>query len=190
MSVRPVHPRTFSPPQAFQRSLGSPLWAVRPRGWASLVAAVLLGTAGAASAQLHVTGMTFVGSRGAVSELVLHSDSAVFHPETDIAELEVVKAVVTQAEKGQSFEMTCDRARLNVETNDFVAEGNVHGVTADGQRYSAPTVAYDHESGILSSEDRVLMVDDSGSFEGDGFRYHVRDRRFRLLGNVRVVQTP
>jgi LPS export ABC transporter protein LptC len=155
-----------------------------------LAAAVLIASVDAVSAQLYVTGMTFVGSRGSVSELVLRSDTAVFHPETDIAELEVVTAVVTQSEKGQSFEMTCDRARLNVETNDFVAEGNVHGVTADGQRYSAPTVAYDHESGVLSSEERVVMVDDSGSFEGDGFRYHVRDRRFRLLGNVRVVQTP
>jgi LPS export ABC transporter protein LptC len=158
--------------------------------WMPLAAAVLIVSVDAVSAQLYVTGMTFVGSRGSVSELVLRSDTAVFHPETDIAELEVVTAVVTQSEKGQSFEMTCDRARLNVETNDFVAEGNVHGVTADGQRYSAPTVEYDHESGVLSSEERVVMVDDSGSFEGDGFRYHVRDRRFRLLGNVRVVQTP
>jgi lipopolysaccharide export system protein LptA len=32
------------------------------------------------------------------------------------------------------------------------------------------------------------MVDDSGSFRGDGFRYHVRDQRFKLLGNVRVEQ--
>jgi LPS export ABC transporter protein LptC len=158
--------------------------------WIPLAAALLIGAAGVASAQLYVKGMTFVGSRGSVSELVLHSDTAVFHPETDIAELEVVTVVVTQAEKGQSFEMTCDRARLNVETNDFVAEGNVHGVTADGQRYSAPTVEYDHANGILSSEERVVMVDDSGSFEGDGFRYHVRDQRFSLLGNVRVVQTP
>jgi LPS export ABC transporter protein LptC len=155
-----------------------------------LVVACCIGAAGVASAQLHLSGMTFVGSRGSVSELVLHSDTAVFHPETDIAELEVVTAIVTQAEKGQSFEMTCDRATLNVETNDFVAEGNVRGVTADGQHYSAPTVEYHHESGILSSEERVVLVDDSGSFEGDGFRYHVRDRRFRLLGNVRVVQTP
>jgi LPS export ABC transporter protein LptC len=161
----------------------------RSIGWAPLVCVAVCVTGGA-SAQLYVTGMTFVGSRGSLSELVLHSDSAVFHPDTDIAELEVVKAVVTEDEKGQSFEMTCDRARLNVETNDFVAEGNVKGVTADGQRYSAPTVEYDHESGILSSEERVVMVDDSGSFEGDGFRYHVRDRRFRLLGNVRVVQSP
>jgi LPS export ABC transporter protein LptC len=163
---------------------------LRASRWLPLATAVLVGSVQLATAQLHVTGMTFVGSRGAVSELVLRSDTAVFHPETDIAELEVVTAVVTQSEKGQSFEMTCDRARLNLETNDFVAEGNVQGVTADGQRYSAPTVEYDHESGVLSSEAHVVMVDDSGSFQGDGFRYHVRDRRFRLLGNVRVVQTP
>jgi hypothetical protein len=32
------------------------------------------------------------------------------------------------------------------------------------------------------------MTDRSGSFRGDGFRYHVKDRRFKLLGNVRVEQ--
>lgn len=154
--------------------------------------AVVVGTGGVsrASAQLYVTGMTFVGSRGSVSELVLRSDTAVFHPETDLAHLEVVRASVTDPEKDQSFEMTCDRARLNVETNDFVAEGNVRGVTADGQRYAAPSVSYDHDEALLSSDERVVMVDDTGSFEGDGFRYYIRERRFELLGNVRVVQTP
>ena len=146
--------------------------------------------AASAEAQLHVTGMTFVGSRGSVSELVLRSDTAVFHPDTDVAHLEVVHATVTDPDKDQSFEMTCDRARLNVETNDFVAEGNVRGKTADGQQYAAPSVEYDHENGLLSSDERVVMVDESGSFEGDGFRYHVRERRFKLLGNVRVVQAP
>ena len=155
--------------------------------WTLLFASVGLS---AGAAELYVTGMTFVGSRGSVSELVLHSQTAVFHPDTDVAHLEVVRATVSDREKDESFEMTCDRARLNVETNDFEAEGNVRGVTADGQRYSAPSVSYNHDEGLLSSDERVVIVDETGSFEGDGFRYHVREKRFRLLGNVRVVQTP
>jgi hypothetical protein len=34
------------------------------------------------------------------------------------------------------------------------------------------------------------MNDSHGSFRGNGFRYHVRERRFELLGNVRVEQRP
>jgi hypothetical protein len=34
------------------------------------------------------------------------------------------------------------------------------------------------------------MVDDTGTFRGDGFRFLVQEGRFRLLGNVSVVQSP
>jgi LPS export ABC transporter protein LptC len=141
-------------------------------------------------AVLRVTGMTFVGSKGKAAELLLHSERAVFRAESDLAELEVVRAVFKDEENGESFAMSCDRAELNVETNDFVAMGNVRGVTADGQRYASPIVHYEHGPGLLRSDQWVTMVDDTGSFRGDGFLYHVHERRFRLLGNVRVVQTP
>jgi hypothetical protein len=75
-----------------------------------------------------------------------------------------------------------------VETNDFIAEGDVQGETGDGQRYWAPWVRYDHDGGVLYTDAPVRMVDATGHFRGDGFRYHVRERRFQLLGNVRVEQ--
>ena len=58
--------------------------------------------------------------------------------------------------------MTCDRADLNIETNDFRAEGRVRGTTADGQHYSAPWVEYDHEAGLLHTSAPVVMVDRDG----------------------------
>ena len=142
------------------------------------------------SPELRATGMTFVGSRGSKSELVLHSKTATFRPDRDIAHLVDVRAVVTDDDEGDSFEMTCDRAELNVETNDFRAEGHVRGTTADGQHYSTPWVEYDHEDGLLHTTASVVMVDDTGTFRGDGFRYHVRERKFHLLGNVSVEQNP
>jgi LPS export ABC transporter protein LptC len=142
------------------------------------------------SPELRVIGMTFVGSRGSVSELVLRSKRATFHPDRDIAHLEHVRAVVSDDDDGDAFEMTCERAELNVKTNDFRAEGEVRGKTADGQHYSAPWVGYDHEAGLLHTSASVFMADDTGSFRGDGFRYHVRERRFQLLGNVLVEQNP
>lgn len=167
---------------------------VRPRALPLVVLSVAatLATAGRADTggEIFVTGMTFVGSKGGSAELVLRSERAIFHPDTDIAELEDVEAVFSDDDKGDSFTMTCDRAELDVETNDFVAAGNVRGVTADGQRYAAPVVHYEHGEGLLHSDQRVTMVDDTGSFEGDGFSYRVHDRRFKLLGNVRVVQVP
>jgi LPS export ABC transporter protein LptC len=146
--------------------------------------------ASAESPPLRLEGMTFVGSRGSVNELVLRATRATFQPDRDVAELEDVRATVDSEKQSQSFVMTCERGELNVETNDFEARGDVRGVTADGQRYSTPWVRYQHEAGVLYTEAPVVMVDDTGTFRGDGFRYYVREGRFQLLGNVSVVQSP
>ncbi len=139
---------------------------------------------------LRVSGMTFVGSRGDQSELVVRSDTAFFHPDSGLADLQVVRARVSDAKKGESFQLQCDRAELDVETNDFTATGNVRGLTGDGQRYSAPWVRYEHATSTLSTDAQVTMVDSGGTFRGDGFRYHIEERRFELLGNVVMEQTP
>jgi LPS export ABC transporter protein LptC len=132
--------------------------------------------------------MTFVGSRDSVREIIVRSQHAKFRTDTKIAELDGVRAEFAEGDDGRSFEMTCESAELDLQKNDFVARGHVEGVTHDGQRVYAPWVRYDHERGLLYSDAPVRMVDDSGTFRGDGFRYHVRDQRFQLLGNVRVEQ--
>jgi LPS export ABC transporter protein LptC len=177
----------------------SPLWhrlhSMRrgPRSsWAVVVFLSLLLVVPALSAEreteLRATGMTFVGSRDDRSELVLNSEIAIFFPDRDFADLEVVRAVVTDEEDGESFRMTCERAELNLATNDFRAEGQVRGITADGQKYSAPWVEYEHESGLLHSSAPIQMTDETSSFRADGFRYHVNERTFQMLGNVSVEQ--
>ena len=155
----------------------------------SAIALLLLAVAAAdAATELRGEGMTFVGSSTSEGEVVLRSRIATFHPAAGIAELEDVEGEVRGIGDGISFTMECDEAELDVASNDFVARGDVHGVTEGGQRYRAPWVEYDHEQGILSTDAPVEMKDDSGSFRGDGFRYYVQEQRFRLLGNVSLVQ--
>ncbi len=142
-------------------------------------------------AELHITGLTFVGSRNEVSEFVLRAERAIFKPETSHAELEQMEVISTDGSDAsnarRSFEVRCDRGELNVETNDFLAEGGVRGSTGDGRRYRAPWVRYNHEQQLLYTDAPVEMQDDTGSFRGDGFRYYVKERRFQLLGNVSLV---
>jgi len=172
----------------------------RARGYPAALAFALLasGAAGPVPAQaaaeatsLEVQGMTFVGSRAGVREVVLRSRTARLRPENQVAELNDVSATVTEDEaSGRSFTMTCARVELDIARSDFLAEGDVRGETADGQRYSAPWVRYAHDEGLLFTDAPVEMKDTRGSFRGDGFRYHVHERRFELLGNVRVEQRP
>lgn len=140
-------------------------------------------------AEFRVTGMTFVGSRGDVSEFVLRAERAVFLPANNVAELEDVEVLSgTGAENAREFEVRCDRGELNVDTSDFLAEGNVRGTTAEGQVYRAPWVRYEHEQALLYTDAPVTMQDATGLFRGDGFRYFVKQHRFRLIGNVSLEQ--
>ena len=87
-----------------------------------------------------------------------------------------------------SFGVRCDRGELNVETNDFLAEGDVQGTAGDSRQYQAAWVRYNHEQQLLYTDAPVRMQDETGDFRGDGFRYYVKERRFELLGNVTLVQ--
>src|SRR5262245_45125281 len=103
----------------------------------AVCALLLLGAAPAPLAAadapiLHVTGMTFVGSRDSAREIVVRSERAKFHTDTKVAELEGVQAEVSEGAEGRrSFSMTCERAELDLQKNDFKAEGNVEGRTDD-----------------------------------------------------------
>jgi LPS export ABC transporter protein LptC len=143
-------------------------------------------------AELRVTDMTFVGGRGDTGQFVLRASRAVFHPETQRATLEDVRIVSTehQPQTGPGFEVSCERGELDIATNDFFAEGDVQGTTGDGRRYKAPWVRYQHAKALLYTDAPVEMQDKTGTFRGDGFRYLVKERRFRLLGNVSLVQAP
>ena len=145
---------------------------------------------GSLDAELRVTGMTFVASRGDFNEFVLRARRAFFMPDTSIAKLENVRFTATDDEDRNSFEVSCMRGEFNVDTNDFLAEGDVRGTTGDGRRYTASWVRYDHARDLLYTDAPVTMEDDTGTFRGDGFRYDVKQRRFRLLGNVSLEQTP
>ncbi len=158
--------------------------------------AMALGWSAAGSAQaespiFEVTGMTFVSSREADTEVVVHARQALYDPDTQIAHLTTVRAHVTEDGGAKSFEMSCDRATLNIETSDFVAEGNVKGKTVDDRHFVTELVRYDHERGLLTSDAPVVIEDSAGTvFEGGGFEYRVEDQRFRLLGGAKVIQQP
>jgi lipopolysaccharide export system protein LptC len=167
---------------------------VRARGALALVGALAGPSPAHAAAEatsLEVQGMVFVGSRAGVREVVLRSRTAKLEPEKQVAELNDVSATVSEDDASKrSFTMNCTRVELDIAKSDFLADGDVTGETAEGQRYSAPWVRYVHEQGLLYTDAPVQMTDAHGSFSGNGFRYHIHERRFELLGNVRVEQRP
>jgi LPS export ABC transporter protein LptC len=154
---------------------------------ASLLA-LAASAAPADESELAVTGMTFVSSRDDDNEIVLRAKRAIYRTASETADLEGVSARVSTAGSKFAFSMTCDTGELNLDTNDFVAQGSVEGETDSGQRFSTAWVRYDHEAGELFTDAPVVIREDSGTYRGGGFRYLVRERRFKLLRGASVIQ--
>lgn len=142
------------------------------------------------ASEVQVTGMVFVVSRAAEGDLVLESREATLHPDSQRVALRDAKVQATDPQQRRRFDVQADRGELDLVSYDFLAEGNVHGSTSDGQRYSAPWVRYRRADALLYTDAPVLLEDENRRLRGDGFRYHLRDRRFEVTGNVSVVQEP
>jgi len=139
---------------------------------------------------LHVRGMTFVASEGSANEILLRSERARFYPDRQVADLDQVEVEVAPGDGRVGFQMQCEEGQLNLETRDFLAEGNVVGTIEGGRQFEALWVAYDERKGVLYTDDPVLIIDEDGRYRGGGFRYFVNERRFRLEGGATVVQEP
>jgi hypothetical protein len=139
---------------------------------------------------LHVRGMTFVASEASSNEIVLRAEVAQFYPDRQVANLEQVEVEVASGPDRIGFEMRCDEGQLNLSTQDFIAEGHVVGTIEGGRQFEALWVAYDEAKGVLYTDEPVLIVDQDGSYRGGGFRYFVREQRFRLQGGASVIQEP
>ena len=92
--------------------------------------------------------------------------------------------------EGHILESDADLPGITFQVSSVKATGNVEGVTGDGQRYNAPWVRYEHEAALLLTDAAVTVVDQAGTYRGDGFRYFLEERRFQLIGNVSVEQGP
>jgi len=168
----------------------------RIAGQALALALVLAAPAAPVSAQeeaeritLELGGMTYVASAGAANEMVIDAEHATVHPDTEVAELRTMHAVIAPVEEGGGgLDMTCDRGTFQLGSGDFVAEGDVRGVTGDGRRFRTTRLRYHHDEGLVVAEVPVRIRDAAGTYRGGGFRYWVRENRFRLSGGATVVQ--
>jgi LPS export ABC transporter protein LptC len=155
----------------------------------AVLSAPMAGTAGdePVSQTLVVSDMTFVGSRDSRADVVLTARRARFDHARALAHLEDVEVHVSGEGQG-GFEMACDRADYFVDTSDFVAEGHVSGRTQEGREFRTAQLRYDHARGLARSDVPVVIDDVHGRFRGGGFRYHVTEGRFQLIGGATVEQ--
>lgn len=193
---RPLRPRpptlTAGTPGAGVRLATGSVIAGRLRraiaGWLLLVPGVGAAAAdeGRGLAGLSISGMTFVQSDGETAAMIVEAERGRLDPETRIVHLEGVKTRVAGNAERSGFALTCDKGDLGLDDHSLLATGNVRGRTADGRSFSAPWVRYDPKKDVAFTDAPVEIEEATGSLHGGGFRYHVREGRFRLLGGATV----
>ncbi len=140
---------------------------------------------------LALSGMTYVSSHSDFNEMVLDAETADIRPEQDVAHLEGVHAVLASFVDGPrgrgGLDMTCDTGTVDLDSGNFVAEGDVRGTTGDGRRFRTTHLSYDHAKGLVVTDAPVSIRDRAGTYRGGGFRYWIRENRFKLSGGASVV---
>ncbi len=154
-----------------------------------LLAFVLL-AAGAAAADppLTLRGMTFVSSQGSIHRVVVEAATAVLYPDTNLVELEGgVHAQLEGSEGSESLDLRCESGEYDLNTNDFIAVGQVEGRLADGRIFRGPWMRFRAEDGLAFSDAPVEITDGPQTLVGQkGLRYWVRDERLQLRGGASV----
>ncbi len=167
------------------------------RSFRVLLAALglVLSSSGGAAAEkeraLDLGGMTYESSHGPINEVVLDADEARIEPDADVAHLRTVHAVLAAAVAGAQgrggLDMTCEKGTVDLETGDFIAEGDVRGTTGDGRRFRTERLRYDHDKALVTTEAPVSIRDQAGTYAGGGFRYWVRENRFQLTKGASIT---
>ncbi len=172
----------FDAGQAARSVLVVCLCSIALAGWAFLARA---------DPPLILHGMTFVASEGATNQVVVEAETAVLFPDTNQVELEGgVEAKLRGTSGDDSLDLTCDRGKYDLNTNDFLAEGNVEGRVADGRTFKTAWLRYQANEELASSDAPVEISDGGQIFRGGGLRYHVREERLRLLAGTHVQEGP
>jgi LPS export ABC transporter protein LptC len=166
--------------------------------WANAVATACvltaLGLADAARSDevappaLELEGITFVSTEGVENQVVLTAERARVETDGRVAHLENVHVLLASDRRIPGLDMRCDRGTVDIETSDFEAHGKVRGTTGDGRRFRTSRLHYANGPGLVSTDSKVVIEDETGTYSGSGFRYFVRENRFRLNGAATVVQ--
>ncbi len=159
------------------------------RRLASLALVVLPAAPSAAAPPLRIENLTFVATHEAAPELRVVADVAVIDEDTNKAMLQKVDAEWADAVGRPSLRVRCKSGELDLQTNDLLATGDVHGELADGRRFVAPSLRYDPARGMAFTRAPVEILEGTNRvLRGGGLEYLVKDGKLRLTSGAKVEE--
>jgi len=137
---------------------------------------------------VELLGITFVSTQRDARDLIVRASRATLDPEEDVVVLEDMHVEAIPNGGDVRLSLRCKRGKLELATGDFYATGEVRGKTSDGRRIETDRARYDDETGVVSTDAPVLLIDRDGVLRGGGFRYNVVDGALKLTGGAQLLQ--
>jgi hypothetical protein len=146
------------------------------------------------AASVSIEGMSYALSRGGANELIVEAERAEVAAAGGGVALHAVHARLGSFAGASrdlgGLELRCATGTLEAGSGQFRAEGQITGRTGDGREFRTERLEYRHDRGLVSTDAPVWIRDAAGTYRGGGFRYWVRENRFRLTGGASIVGRP
>jgi LPS export ABC transporter protein LptC len=133
----------------------------------------------------ELEGVRFEGYRAGSRDIEVLATRASIDPSERIALLEHVRIRLRDPVRGD-VSIRAERARLDLEADDFTLEGLVHGTIGEGQHFTTSEVRYDADRELLWTDRDVSVTRSNLQLEGRGMEVDLRERKLRIKGNVRT----
>jgi len=127
----------------------------------------------------------FEGYRAGRRDIEVLATRATIHPVERTALLEEVRIRLRDPARGD-VSIRSERARLDLEADDFTLEGPVHGTLGKGQHFTTSEVRYDADRELLWTDRHVSVTRSNLQLEGRGMEVDLRERKLRIKGDVRT----
>lgn len=85
------------------------------------------------------------------------------------------------------YTLKADTADYHKDSKDVRLAGNVTATTESGMKFTTGHIEYRESRSLVSTPDRVKLVDGNLSVEGTGMELRVDTRKLRILHNVTAV---
>lgn len=133
--------------------------------------------------------VVFEGYRQGDREVEVRAAGAEIDPVARVARLSDVKISFADARRG-AIAVSAETARFDLRSDDFTLEGQVRGLTGEGESFEGRDVVYDAEARKLRSTQPVRVYRENLTLAGEGLEIDVETRRVKIEGKVRTVVTP
>lgn len=129
-------------------------------------------------------------SEASVRKWELFANSGEYDKAADMTSLKDLRFVIERDGKGGPVTITSRHGEYAHASKNVYMQGDVLVRTAEGSSFATPKVMYNSNSRLLSSTERVKLVDAALTVEGTGFDVSIDSREARVHSNVTATIYP